>query len=101
MIYESIMQQVAQRDFVQGLFPFSYWYVDAPLTVDDMSIRDKMAERILVNWLQYFPNSKSTELETAGFSNKFLIAKSGLVANELSIRESNIISIYSAKFRYP
>ena len=97
MIYESIMQQVAQRDFVQGLFPFGYWYVDAPLTVDDMSIRDKMAERILVNWLQYFPNSTSSELEIAGYQNN--LPKSGLVVNEISTHDALIISLYSTKFR--
>ncbi|MCE7737023.1 MAG: hypothetical protein GPJ54_19210 [Candidatus Heimdallarchaeota archaeon] len=100
MIYESIMQQVAQRDFVKGLFPFGYWYVDAPLTVDDMSIRDKMAERILVNWFQYFPNSTSTELTLTTYNPDLLMIKSNIGKKEISILQDNIIVTYSTKRDY-
>lgn len=55
MIYEALMRQVSDKDYIQGVFPFGYWYVDAPLTVD-MSIRGKMAERILTNWFKNIPD---------------------------------------------
>lgn len=55
MIYEALMRQVVDKEYIQGIFPFGYWYLDAPLTVD-MSIRAKMTERILTNWLKHIPD---------------------------------------------
>jgi hypothetical protein len=53
-IYESLLRHVADRPFIEGLFPFGYWYVDAPLNLDS-DIRDKPAERVLSQWLDRFP----------------------------------------------
>ena len=78
MIYEAMMKQVATRDYIQGVFPFGYWYVDAPLTVDDMSIRDKMAERILVRWFDQFLTTADIQFLTntviRGVSNHSLVS---------------------------
>ncbi|MFV2016862.1 MAG: hypothetical protein ACC656_15635, partial [Candidatus Heimdallarchaeota archaeon] len=62
MIYEAFMRGVANRSYVQGSFPFGYWYLDAPLTVDDPSIRGKMAEIIYSDWLERLPNSQNVEI---------------------------------------
>ena len=61
MIYESIMKQVATRDYIMGLFPFGYWYLDGPST-PDTSIRAKLAETILISWLTRFPNTTDVRL---------------------------------------
>lgn len=54
MIYEALMRAIADRDYITGIFPFGYWYADAPLTVDS-SIRAKMAERVLTSWFKSIP----------------------------------------------
>lgn len=51
MIYEGLMRQVASHPYVQGAFPFGYWYADAPLNLDS-DIRAKPAERIFAEWLK-------------------------------------------------
>ncbi len=55
MIYESLMRHAADRPFIQGIFPFGYYYADAPLNLDS-DIRSKPAEQILANWLKRFPS---------------------------------------------
>jgi hypothetical protein len=54
-IYEALMRAIAEKEYITGVFPFGYWYADSPLTVD-MSIRGKMAERILANWFKNIPD---------------------------------------------
>ncbi len=49
MIYEAYLRGIASRSHVTGLFPFGYWYVDAPLTLDT-SIRAKPAEELYSLW---------------------------------------------------
>lgn len=49
MIYESVMRQVAEKPYIQGVFTWGYGYVDTPLSPDE-GIRGKMAERVLARW---------------------------------------------------
>ncbi|MDO8516177.1 MAG: hypothetical protein Q7S28_02930 [bacterium] len=53
MVYEGLMRQVASRSYVRGMFPFGYWYLDAPLNLDS-DIRSKPAEGIFTEWLKRF-----------------------------------------------
>lgn len=49
MLYESIMKYAANRSYIEGVFPFGYWYVSSPLNLDS-DIRDKPAEGIFSKW---------------------------------------------------
>lgn len=50
-LYESLMRHVADRSYVEGVFPFGYQYLNAPLNLD-CDIRDKPAEDVFVRWLK-------------------------------------------------
>jgi hypothetical protein len=51
MIYESLMKHIADRPYVQGAFPFGYYYAAAPLNLDS-DIRAKPAEAVFTSWLE-------------------------------------------------
>lgn len=55
MVYESVMREISERPYIEGVFTWGYTYVDATLTPDE-TIRGKMAERILSKWFQEIDN---------------------------------------------
>ena len=60
MIYESLMREIAQRPYIQGVFTWGYPYIETPL-VPDSAIRGKMAERILAKWFANSGESENTD----------------------------------------
>ncbi len=51
MAFQALMQAVAERPYVTGVYPFLYQYLAMPLS-PDYSVRDKPAEALLKTWYE-------------------------------------------------
>ena len=69
MVYQAIMQAVADRPYIIGVYPFGYSYLSLPLSPDH-SIRGKAAEGVLAAWYAHAKEDVPVELE-AGHSGAF------------------------------
>jgi hypothetical protein len=51
MVFDAIMQAVAQRPYIVGIYPFLYQYIALPLS-PDYSVRGKPAEQVIAAWYE-------------------------------------------------
>ncbi len=69
MVYQAIMQAVADRPYIIGVYPFGYSYLSLPLA-PDYNIRGKAAEGVVAAWYAHAKEDVPAELE-AGHSGAF------------------------------
>lgn len=97
MVYQAVMQTVADRPYVVGVYPFGYQYIALPQG-PDYSIRGKPAEGVFAAWNELARQDVPPELE-AGHSGVFYNPSRNGEGNYIEMLTDDRAVVYTFTFR--